>query len=646
MIPLRRLFTVRSHLDMWRGSWSRLTSPSTALSDQIAHLRWAVPLFALAIAVIHETIEHLWLQDAHALSFVLGTIEYGLIGPLVVWLALGWVGNKVAIKEAAERELVHAHAELTRLNRRISLLLDVNQRLGEAPDEESLAALALQLPAKIVPVVGCALVRFDHHQQPMPVEYEGKLEESVLAAWRRHLSSRFVRRSCSTCRTRTARKGQSCPVLRRMPLVNADKIICLPLTRNGRDFGILGLFLAAEQTLSDEERELLEALVAEISIAFENTRLRTRELTMFYEVNEALQMRLGFNSLMARILTKTMEASGADAGMLLLSEKEATGEGAATLIPCATAGEWKDAGRLPLVENLAAGALESGEPVLASLIASSPDTASVLCAPMIGDDGPLGALILGSHRDKAFLRQQIRLVSAIAAQAALLAQNARLYAQLEHQAILAERGRLAREMHDGLAQTLGYIKMRAGQIARWVEAGQTETAVTVLKELARTTNDAYLDLRAALDGLRLPAEVARGSSFSERLRQIITSFERQYGLAIETAIEVEPALPVPAQAHLLRLVQESLSNIQKHARANTVRLTLRMEDDRLKLAIEDDGEGFDTRQELPETRYGIRLMRERAVLLGADLQVLSAPGEGTRVFIEWPVSLAAAPHRN
>src|SRR5690606_22512908 len=132
----RRLFTVRSHLDMWRGSWSRLTSPSTALSDQIAHLRWAVPLFALAIAVIHETIEHLWLQDAHALSFVLGTIEYGLIGPLVVWLALGWVGNKVAIKEAAERELVHAHAELTRLNRRISLLLDVNQRLGEAPDED------------------------------------------------------------------------------------------------------------------------------------------------------------------------------------------------------------------------------------------------------------------------------------------------------------------------------------------------------------------------------------------------------------------------------------------------------------------------------------------------------------------------------
>lgn len=616
--------------------------PVVLLSEQIRRLRWEVPLFALLLVLVHELAERFWFPDARAVTSVLEILVYGLAGPLIVWLALGWIQRKVAIKEAAEHELVRAHAELTQLNRRVSFLLRVNQHLGEATDEESIAALALQLPGEIVPVVGCALVRFDEHSQPMPVEYRGTLDEVTLAAWHRHLSARAVRHRCETCRRHLARIGEDCPLLTRLPLPEVESIACLPLGRHGREFGILGLFLPTGRTLTREERDLLEAMIAEITIAFENSRLRTRELAMFYEVNEALHRRVGFDALMARILNRTVEASNADAGLLLLNERDGTSSGSRGLIPYATAGAWDGAGRLPLVESLAAGALESGEPVVASLQTSDPDTTSVLCAPMITDEGPLGVIILGSRRRAAFLGQQMRLVAAIAGQAALLAQNARLYAQLEHQAILAERGRLAREMHDGLAQTLGYLKMRAGQIARWLEAGQTDAAAAALHELAQTANDAYLDLRSAIDGLRLPAEAQRSGDFVDRLRRLVAAFEGQSGLAADVAIESEPLLSVPAEAHLLRLVQEALTNIRKHADAAHVRLSLSATDERLTLVIEDDGQGFDTSADLPETHHGLRSMRERAVLLGADLHVVSAPGEGTQVCIEWPASVMPA----
>lgn len=625
----------------WRLTSSRVFGEaSRRLSDQIARLRWRVPLLALLLVLAHQTAKQVWFPQARAVNFVVDTLTYGLLGPAVVWLALGWTQRRVVIKERAEAELVQAHAELTRLNRRISFLLNVSQRLGEATDEHALADLALRLPGEIAPAIaGCALVRFDDHRQPMPVEYQGRLDEAALSAWQQHLAAPSVRQQCQVCRPRSARPGQPCPLLDRSPLVGASSVICLPLARSGQEFGILGLFLSDEQRLNREERDLLEAVVNEIAIAFESTRLRTRELTTLYEVNETVSLRLNLDGLLARILNRTLEASNADAGMLLLRQAEAAGDADAGLSVRAVAGGWlkalsgSQAERLPLVERLAAGALQSGRAVAASLHAADPYTTSVLCTPMIADEEPLGVIVLGSRRAEAFHDAQ-RLVSAIAGQAALLAHNARLYAQLEHQAIMTERGRLAREMHDGLAQTLGYLKMRAGQVAGWLEAGETERATNALRELAQTANEAYLDLRAALDGLRLSLAAERGGDLALRLRQLAAAFESQSGLPVEINLEAAPGLSIPAQAHLLRLAQEALTNVRKHARAGHIRLALTESENRLTLLIEDDGQGFDAGQDLPERHHGLRLMRERADLLGADLQVVSAPGAGTRVIVE------------
>ena len=617
--------------------------PPQLLSRQIEWIRWLVPLSALLLVLAHQTIEQLWFPDDAEFHFAIDTLIYGLFGPIIIWTALDWIKHRVALKEHAEVELVQTHADLTSLNRRMSFLLSVNQRLAHVTDEDALAALALQLPGEATPaVVSCAMIRFDEHHQPMPVEYHGTLDEGMLASWHQHLSSQPVRDRCRSCQVHTAHVGQNCPMLQQLPVNNVGSVICKSLKRNNREFGILGIFLTLDLTLTAEEQQLIDTLVEEITTAFENIRLRTRELTALYDINETLQLRLDLQGLMGRLLELTVEAGNADAGLLLLRQADQK------LTPYSSIGDWDDVGRLPLIESLAEGALRESaqhrEPVVATLRGQSANTVvSVLCAPMIADDGPIGVIVLVSRQPEATLSRQTRLVAAIAGQAALLAQNSRLYAQLENQAILNERGRLAREMHDGLAQTLGYLKMRSRQIGRWVDAGQSDKASAALQELAKITDDAYIDLRAALDGLRLNSDDQINIDLCARLKRVVAEFEHQSEQTVNVSLDplAGSSLSMPAQAHLLRIVQESLNNIRKHADATQVKLTLSQAGDQVRLVMEDNGKGFDAAHDQPNNHHGLRFMQERAELLGAELQVTSAPGKGTRVCADWRVKTVA-----
>lgn len=413
-------------------------------------------------------------------------------------------------------------------------------------------------------------------------------------------------------------------------------MLCHRLERSGREYGLLSLFLPAGETLGAEEHDLLTALFTELATALENARLRSREVTALYEINETLLQRVGLPDRLRRLLAQAVEAEEAEAGLLLLRAE------AGALTTAAAVGEWADSGGTALAMGLAEGCLREGrvEPVLASVESGGPAALRMLCAPLALETEVLGVMVLGSRQPEAFPRSRARLVAAIAGQAALLAQDARRYAQLEYQAILTERGRLTRELHDGLAQTLGYLKMRSQQVARWIEAGQTQPAADALRELAQIANDGYLEVRMALDGLR--ARVDDGASFADHLRRCVTDFESQSGVPVSLAGQTELEPPILVQSHLLRLVQEALANIRKHAQATRVEISVTAVPNGLRLLIQDDGQGFDSAQPWPDTRHGLRLMRERAGLLGATLEISSAPRAGTRVAVvvpAWPAAL-------
>ncbi len=210
-----------------------------------------------------------------------------------------------------------------------------------------------------------------------------------------------------------------------------------------------------------------------------------------------------------------------------------------------------------------------------------------------------------------------------------------LQPQIEARLILQERARLAREIHDGLAQTLAFLKIEIGRAENFLAQGKTAQAALLLKDSSRTLEDAYLDARQAIENLRrVPDEC-----LETWLRQVAEDFEALSGLPVETDLRLSRDLPVNAQAQLIRIVQEAFTNVRKHARAGRVRLAAWEDGDETLIEVTDDGRGFDPADAMAAARFGLRGMRERAESIGAEFQVASRPNGGTTVQLRVPLRM-------
>lgn len=213
---------------------------------------------------------------------------------------------------------------------------------------------------------------------------------------------------------------------------------------------------------------------------------------------------------------------------------------------------------------------------------------------------------------------------------------------LEHQRALAtlrERDRLARELHDSLGQVLGFAKMQAQAARELLGRNEVPQADAHLARLVSVAQDAHADVREFLLGAR--TDNAADLDFVPTLEDYLHRFQATTGIA--TTLEASPSLdgrvlePM-AGTQLLRILQETLTNVRKHARARSVHVSLAASDDHVEATVQDDGEGFDTARPgtAEQATFGLRFMRERAGEVGGTVHVDSAPGGGTRVSITVP----------
>ena len=234
-------------------------------------------------------------------------------------------------------------------------------------------------------------------------------------------------------------------------------------------------------------------------------------------------------------------------------------------------------------------------------------------------------------------RRQLLRSAPVADSSADLSEEMRAFlAQREARAILQERTRLAREIHDGLAQTLAFLKIEIGRAESMLAHHQSEQAARLLRDSSRTLGDAYLDAREAIENLRrVPDDRLDGW-----LKQVAEDFESISGLPVEFQLCVEYQFPIQVQAQMIRIVQEALTNVRKHAQASHVRVTARELDAELLLEVADDGRGFDPANSIAAARFGLRGMRERAESVGAEFQIASCPqGDGTTVQVRVPLRM-------
>ncbi len=212
--------------------------------------------------------------------------------------------------------------------------------------------------------------------------------------------------------------------------------------------------------------------------------------------------------------------------------------------------------------------------------------------------------------------------------------------ELRQRAIVEERERIARELHDGLAQFLGYVNTKAIAVRLLLKSRQMEAANINLLQIEECSRDLFLDMREAILGLKTAGQI--GSGLSTTLKDFVSQFQQLNGMPVEVILspDVENlALTGEIELQLLRIVQEALVNVRKHASANQAWVSLRTNGQALEMMVGDDGRGFDLERVWTnhQPRFGLGIMRERAEAIGAEFDLDSEPGGGTRVTVRLAV---------
>ncbi|MBF0254968.1 MAG: GAF domain-containing protein [Gammaproteobacteria bacterium] len=199
--------------------------------------------------------------------------------------------------------------------------------------------------------------------------------------------------------------------------------------------------------------------------------------------------------------------------------------------------------------------------------------------------------------------------------------------------IIEERTALAHELHDSLAQTLASLRFQVRMLRDTLQSdGDSQQAIEEVGRISNGLDEAHDELRELLNGFRAPVD---GRGLGPALEKIISRFRQETGLVVFLQMDCQqPSLSGSEEMQLLRIIQESLANIRKHAHAHTVRVLLRCRrSGQYALLVEDDGVGFDNAQRMgrPGEHIGLSILEERAHRLNGELRIESEPGEGTRI---------------
>ena len=262
-------------------------------------------------------------------------------------------------------------------------------------------------------------------------------------------------------------------------------------------------------------------------------------------------------------------------------------------------------------------------------------------------DHPVGVLTLGWRTPHRLSSADREFIENVANVLGVAAENLRLYRETQRLGALEERERIAREMHDGFAQTLTYLKLKAESALLRVRAGgrggAAPAVAAALEEIRRGAVEALGDVRQAIMDLKAPIGASPGD-FTTHLAAYLHSWSRLNDIDAELLLP-QGGLDFEAEAEIqvLRICQEALANVRKHARADRVWVRLSTGEDGAHVSVADDGRGFDPSFAQRTGHFGLGILRERAAAIGGTVTIQPRPGGGTEVVLHVPGYPAAHP---
>jgi signal transduction histidine kinase len=421
-----------------------------------------------------------------------------------------------------------------------------------------------------------------------------------------------------------------------------------PVKARGKVFG--NIYLTEKRSapeFSEEDEQTLVILAAQAGVAVENAHLyeearqRERRLEAIREITTRILEGASADETLSLVARRARELVGADVAVIsvpgdsegLLVAKVADGARAAEVSGL----------EVPLDASISGEVIRTGAAVVLNDAGADPRAfrplieraglGPAMFIPLAARGTAFGTLTVGNRPGgRPLSSEDVALVETFAGQASVAIEYGRAQSELARLALMDERERIAKELHDGVIQSLFAVGMGLQAAATMSRDPDLERRVTdAVAEIDR----AIRDLRNYIFGLR-PGILA-DRQLDQAIRQLAEEFEAKTGVTTVVEVDARVAAELTANAaDLIQLFREALSNVGRHAQAATCRVSLTMAGPNAQLEIDDDGVGFD-----PGTAdgrgNGLRNLRERAANMGGDLTIVSSTGEGTTVRVLLPL---------
>lgn len=643
----RRTYDMSSVVNR-NASLSEPPQSKASLSQQILTARIWLPMLILAVVLAYELYiiplgGEMWNWWAHVLF-------YGILGPAATFVTLTWIAGEVRRRERAQADLEHLYGELQASHDLLATIQEVTEQFASATDLDSVLHAASQGIAEATGAVGAAIIIGEHdlsvtRSYGLPAALEADAiarNDALLATMGRaaqHDSQDNNYHHHDHHRHVNQRSGNS----------GEHSVMSTLLAWSGKLEGSVHAYYDDEP--SAEQRESFAILTSEFSAVTEAARSRTRDLLTLFDVDRSIRAEGNLERLLSTLLDQTMLRAGATLGGVYLADDEDQ------LLRLRSYHGLQAAAHNHAVRLVDQGCISRTARRGEACIAESLDDASrqgpllehagsALCLPLVSEDELLGIVVLAHPTPRHFDAANLTFLSLLANQVTLAVRNARAYLQSEELAISEERARIAREIHDGVAQSLASSALKLDLVARLINT--PDKALTQLEQAKTTIRESIREVRRSIFALR-PIDLER-HGFVETIRRYSHDFGQQNDIDVNVTIGDIPQLTVKSEAVLFRIFQEAMNNVAKHAKAHRVEVRVGTDDaQRAFVEVCDDGVGFDAADVSDRVTsaggLGLKQMRERIegrggvfAIYTSCLHTVDIPKDkqGTRVYAALP----------
>jgi len=442
----------------------------------------------------------------------------------------------------------------------------------------------------------------------------------------------------------------------------------IPLIVKGRVIGMLTLDHREKGYYTFRDAEVALAFANQVGVAIENAQLYQAEKDRLAaserrrlvaeglkETMSVINSSHSLSRVLETVLDQIYRLLNADSAVIFRLDEEASGADAliAKLTTKNPPKEFEEVGDVSLSPSDLDARIQNKEPLVVENLSledvESHYTSATMqelgrvvqdkfgasiATPLVVGGELYGVIILYYEEPRQFSDEAVSLATSFADQASLAIENARLNKKVEEAAVVEERNRMARELHDSVTQSLYSVTLFAEAAKRMAEQDEPERVGSHLENVERMSQQALKEMRLLIYQTR---GAGKGSCcFEDRIKGRLETVERRSGVEATVGVEGKHDLDEETIEELYLITQEALNNAQKHAEATEVEISLNCKGEKIDLAVTDDGCGFDIEKARLSGGMGLKNMEERAAKIGGELAIDSEPGEGSTVSVVIP----------